>query len=177
MRLRGTPESWIAALTGRSEKAWKQATLMMGGLEPEYPVAAQPFIDALDSGNDEVIFWSVIALGRLRARARDALPKLVALCRHKRINVRQSALCALVRVAPGDPAVKRAIFASFRDRSPLVRSEALREAIGLRNLDGTDFRRVRGMLRDRNADVRDDAEITIENIKNRKAIAAARKAG
>src|SRR5262245_17441775 len=110
MRLRGAPDAWIAALTGASDKAWKQATLMMGGLKPEDGVSPQPFIDALESGNDEVTFWSVVALGRLRVRARAAVPKLCGLCRHKQINVRESALSALAKIAPGDPAAKGAIF-------------------------------------------------------------------
>lgn len=170
MRLRGTPASWIAALTGRSDKAWKHATMMMGGLETEHGVSPQPFIDALDSGSAEVTFWSIIALDRLRARA--AVPKLCGLCRHKKINVRESAVSALAKIAPGDPAVKAAVFGAFRDRSPLVRSEAVRAVMDLRKLDGADFRRVRTMLRDSNSDVRYSASITIDNIKRRKTIAS-----
>jgi hypothetical protein len=46
--------------------------------------------------------------------------------------------------------------------------------IKLRNLDAADYRRVRGMLRERNAEVRWAAEVTVDNIKRRKGIAAAR---
>jgi len=174
MRLRGTPESWIAALTGPSERAWKHATLTMGGLQPEHEVDPAPFIRALDSDNDEVVFWSVTALGRLRRRAQSAVPRLIEAATHSLIAVREAVIVALVRIAPADVPAKRAIFARFRDRSPIVRSEALRAVTDLRGLEPADFRKVRGRLRDRNADVRDDARTTIDNIKRRKAFAGLR---
>jgi hypothetical protein len=170
MRLRGTPESWIAALTGPNERAWKHATLTMGGLEPEHAVDPAPFARALDSASEEVVFWSVTALARLRHRARPAVPRLIAIAGHRALAVRQAVIAALVRIAPADPAVKRAVFTRLRDRSPFVRSDALRAVVDLRGLTRADLGKVRRRLRDRNADVRDDAHATIDNIKRRKAL-------
>lgn len=169
----GTPDEWIAWLTGPEAAKRKRATLAMGGLYPDDDVAIEPFVAGLRAENRDVVFWCTVALERLGPRAAPAVPGLIlAAGRHPAFGVRQSAVAALGAVAPCDAAAKSAVLHALCDESSFVRRQALQALIGFQPLSESDLSRIRSMANDPDEDVSNWSEIALRNIRLRNMTAS-----
>ena len=168
--IHGTPEDWIAWLTDSSEQKRKEARLILGGLRPSDRLRLAPLITALKSTDDNVVFWAVCALGRLRSRARRAVPALIDLVHHRKSGVRQAAIHALSRLDPNDMRIKGVILQALQDTDPFVRREALQSLISLKNLTNEDIALIQAAGNDADENVARWSEIALRNInlKNRR---------
>lgn len=171
MPAKGTSEDWLAWLTSGDQRLRKKATLILGGLTPKSQVQLQPLISALESPVDDVVFWSVCAFRCLRSRARPALPKLLDLTNHPFLGIRQSAIPAVVAVAPRDPRVKSAVLRCLSDPHPSVRYQALQALISVPDLSPEDLSQIASMAKDSDRHVARWSEIALNNI----ALKAARR--
>jgi len=164
-RLQGTPEDWIVWLTSSDERKWKKARLTMGGLEPTDDVPVDPLINALQSEQDEIVFWCAIALERLQHRASSALPALVQIAsNHRQFGIRETAVWALAKIDPADQSVKMAIFDALKDSSSSVRRAALQASIDIYDLSDNDLTHIQAMSSDADEDVARWSEIALRNI-------------
>jgi HEAT repeat protein len=163
--IHGTPEEWLAWLTDRDDQKRKEATLILGGLRPSDRLRLAPLIAALKSTDDNVVFWSVIALGCLRSRARRAIPAVVDLVHHRDFGMRQAAIHTLSVLGPNDPRVKREIIQALRDPNPYVRREALQSLINMKNLTEDDIAVIKSAGSDPDDAVASWSEIALRNIR------------
>lgn len=171
--IRGTPDDWFAWLTGPDEKRRHDATLILGGLTPDDPVAAEPLIARLTDPDRRIVFWAVVGLACMRHRAAAALPALVQLAAaHPAFGVRQGALIALGRVAPDQVLAKQAMLYALGDESLWVRKEALSALIQVPGVTEHDLAAIRVLEQDPEPKVRRQVEITLRNIRLRGGPAA-----
>jgi HEAT repeat protein len=162
-----TPEKWLSWLQYGNHSERKEATLILGGLKPSDPVRLSPLVQALESEDDNLIFWCVIALGRLRSRARRAVPRLLPLLERSAFGIRQAVVLTLSKIAPNDERVKGAILGALKDPSPLVRRQALQAAIVIPHLTKGELRSIRSMENDLDEAVARWSEVALRNIRLR----------
>lgn len=166
MEFKGTPETWLEWLVGTDEQRSHDARLALGGLTPDDGIAPDRFIDALSSGDDDVVFWSTVALARLESTAIAAvLPLLELASQHGAFRVRQSAIAALSRIDAARPSVKAGLLAALRDENAFVRREALQALIHVPSLGRTELRLIAEMSSDPDPNVARWSEIALRNIK------------
>jgi HEAT repeat protein len=171
--LRGTPDDWFAWLDGSHEKRRQEAKLILGGLTPDDPIAPEPLIARLADPNPEIVFWAVVGLSCMERRSAAALLQLIRVASlHTAFGNRQAALEALARVAPREPVAKQAILYALGDESLWVRIGALRALIEIPELSEDDLAAIRTLEDDPETMVRDQAEITLRNIRLRPEPAA-----
>ena len=166
--IQGTSQEWLDWLTSRNQEKRKEATLILGALRPRDHLHLTPFITALRSGDKTVVFWSVIALGRLRSRAHRAIFVLRELVHHSDSGIRQAAVNALSCIGPADPLVKAAVFQALKDNNAIVRRQALQSMMELKNLTDDDLTVIRALANDADENVARWSEITIRNIRLKK---------
>jgi HEAT repeat protein len=158
-------QDYLDWVIGEDIELRQEAKLYLGGLTPDDDVSVHPLIDALRSSNDDLAFWAVVALNRLKGKSIDAIPSLLELCvKHEAIGVRQAVITALASIAPETPNVREAVFAAFSDESPFVRREALQAAISLVNLAEADLTAIGEMKGDPDEAVSRWSEIALRNI-------------
>jgi hypothetical protein len=166
MPARGTPEEWLSWLTGRDVRRRKEATLILGGLNPRERVNPTPLVNALASNDGDLVFWCVVGLGRLGRQAASALPELARIAAgHDRFGVRQAAVIALCKVGPGDDRAKAAVLQALDDPDPFVRREALQALIDFDRLSEQELARIKAMGRDADEAVASWSEIALRNIR------------
>ena len=142
--------------------------LHLGGVTPDDRVPLQPLIDAVSRGREPEVFWAVVALGRLKDPAAVAVPLLCKVAaEHPAFGVRQAALIAIAKIAPGDERVKAAVLAAFKDPSPFVRRQALQETIKLGGLTPDELAAIKACENDPDEAVADWSEIALRNIRLR----------
>ena len=165
MRITGNPEEWLAWLTGKDERKWHRATLILGGLSPENEVDTTPLVKALASENRDVVFWSTVGLGRLGARASGAICELSHLAiNHHQFGVRQAAVRALSKIGPSDRQAKSAVLAALDDPNPFVRQSALQALIDFKELSKRELSRIEAMEVDPDRAVSNWAVSALRNI-------------
>ena len=125
------------------------------------------FVDALHSENEDIVFWSIIAIEHLGPRGSEAIPKLILLTQDERLFIRQAAVKALARVGPCDPSAKKGIFQVFHDREACARREALQACIDLPDLNENELEAIAAMATDPDEAVSRWSEIVLRNIKNK----------
>lgn len=157
----------ISWLTSKDARRRKRSAFILGSLKTSDRISISPFIEALTSKNDDVVFWCVCALAGMRSRSRRSVPKLIELLSHKRVGIRQGVLIALARIAPTDECVKQAVFNALNDKSAFVRRQALQEIIEIKNLSKADLAKIKILRNDADEDVARWAETTIRNIRLR----------
>jgi hypothetical protein len=123
--LPGTPQAWLEAIAGNDQTAWKDATLICGGLEESDRVDPAPFLASLESNDEEVVFWSLIALKRIGAPAKAGLDQIATTLHHPAFGVRETAIGALADLAIEETSVQDMIVASLDDADACVRAEAV----------------------------------------------------
>lgn len=166
---RGSPDDWFAWLTSSSAPLRKRATLILGGLEPTDDVPVEPLVGRLRDGREDVVFWALVGVARLGARARAALPDICRIAvAHEAFGVRQAAIGALVDIGPGEPDTIATLRLALRDGSPYVRREALEAIIEVPQLTEADLGAIAEMARDEDETVADWSEIALRNIRLRR---------
>lgn len=150
--------------SGNSERR-RQAEDVIGDIDRDTDVDASIFVSSLASTNEDVVFWSAIALERLRDRGSAAIPCLLALLQRKELFLRQTAVKTLAAVGPKDKEARTAVFLSFADSSPFVRREALQACIGLPNLSADDLAAIAAMATDSDEAVASWSEIVLRNVR------------
>ncbi len=164
-RFKGNPEDWLRWLGSNDPDLSQQARLALGGLTPQDGFSPEVFLAALASDDDDIVLWSVVALGRLEAGALRAIPGLVRLASaHRAFGVRQAAVSALPRIGSEEPEVKPALLAALTDASPFVRREALQALTALPQLEQMDLRTIENMGADPDQDVARWSKIALRNI-------------
>lgn len=168
VRFKGTPEDWLAWLTSGEEVLMREATFALGGISPSDGFVPDHFQEALSSPNERIVFWSIVALGRLERGSLPAIPKLVEIsAQHRAFGVRQAAVQAISKIAPESVQAKQAIFSAFEDASEFVRREALQAVIAIPKLNAADINVIRQMSDDPDRDVSRWSEIALRNIQLR----------
>ena len=166
MPVEGKLEKWLTWLIGPdSDKRW-EAKLLLGALTPQDTVSLTPLVEALSSENDDLVFWSVIALASSGARAEPAVSELARVANfHSQFGNRQAVVGALSKVAPSNEVAKATVLRALEDTSPYVRENALQALIEFTELSAADLGKIRAMEDDSDEDVARWSEIAIRNIR------------
>ena len=164
-QFKGTPEEWLDWLVGGDEQRAHDACLALGGIGPDDGIAPDPFVAALSSANENVVFWATIALARLGPKAARATPTLVEISsQHPAFGVRQAAVSALSQIIPSDPLVKVALLAALQDPHAAVRREALQALTRVRALEDDDLHLIAKLSGDADKDVARWSEIVLRSL-------------
>jgi HEAT repeat protein len=159
-------EDCLSKLQGSNTQERKSASLILGGLIPEDAWPIEPLVDALDSENDDLVFWSIIALGRLEHHAALAVEKISIIAKtHQAFGIRQVALSTLSKIAPKSIVARKAIFSAFTDDSPLVRREALQSSILVHEHTSEELSKIAAMSADRDKTVAAWSDVALRNIR------------
>lgn len=143
------PGPWLHALAHGDDESRKQATMAIGSFSLDKQIDVTPFIAALSSSEEKLVFWSVIGLGRARSQAVQAIAALASLVQnHNAFGIRQAAISALREIAPGDPSSRSATFGALHDENPFVRREALQSIAKLQSLSPIETQAVRLLAAD-----------------------------
>ena len=163
-----TVEDWIRWLASDDALTRREAVRILGQLNAADQVAVSSFVDALQSSNDKVVFWATVTLGRLRERAKSAVPALCSIVKdYWQFGTREAALASLSKIAPDDQHAKEAVLGAFSDVSPDVRCQALEAIIDFAGLTPRDLDAIKRMEKDSDADVACWSEIALRNIRLR----------
>jgi len=157
----------IEGIASGDKRRWKDATYAIAEFDHDTEVDESVFVAALASSNDDVVFWSEIALEHLGERGAAAIPTLVSLLKREQLFLRQTAVKALAAVGPRDDRARAAVFAAFGDPSPFVRREALQASIDLPALAVEELAAIAGMATDPDEEVANWSEIALRNIRVR----------
>jgi HEAT repeat protein len=161
----GTPREWLQGLLHADPEIRHASKLAIGDLTPADDVSIEAFLDALESDNETLVFWSVTALGSLGAHSLAAVQALARLCqRHHAFGVRQCSLHALSKIDPSAPEAKAAFLAALGDDNPSVRREALHACIAVPNLAASDIARIGALANDPDETVAAWSEVALRNI-------------
>jgi len=164
--IEGQPADWFSWLSGTDPVKRKTATLILGGLEPEDPVDPVSLGEGLKNSSKDIVFWTVIGLGRLGARAQAFVPRLSEIVEsYEGFGLRQAAILAITRIAPTHPHTKYALLGALHDSSPFVRREALQALIKVRPLSPSDLEEIRKLENDGDETVARWAGIALANIR------------
>jgi HEAT repeat protein len=142
-------------LASGNEARRRDATDAIVRLHPDSELDDFAFAAALDSPDDNVVYWAGVALRRLGPRSAAAIPSLLALLRREQLHLRQTAVKALASVGPEDPDARAAVFAALGDDSAFIRREALQSCLTLPVLTADDYAAIAGMATDSDPEVRD----------------------
>jgi HEAT repeat protein len=130
------------------------------------PVPVPPLVKRLDSDNEKIQFWAILALGRLQSNAPAAAPRLREIARsHEAFGLRQAAIMAMTRIPPTDPETKETLKVTLRDPNPLVRRETLQAFIDVPRLTDGDLQIIAGSATDEDEAVASWSEIALPNIR------------
>jgi HEAT repeat protein len=161
-------KAFLSMLEGDDAEARHQAKLVLGGLLPDSGWPVEPLVEALNSQSDDVVLWTIVALGRLETRSTPAIDLIANLARgHRALGVRQAALKALSNIEPGAVAARSAIFAALADESALVRREALQSSISVPAHTQAELTQIAEMAADSDESVSRWSEIALRNIRVR----------
>ena len=155
----------IAEIASGNKKRRREATETIAKFDHDSDVDVSVFVSSLTSTDNDVVFWSVIALEHLGERGSAAIPHLLPLLHHEALFVRQTAVKALAAVGPRDERAKAAVFRYFADLSPFVRREALQACIHLRDLSADQLAHIHAMAADPDEAVSSWSEIALRNIR------------
>lgn len=156
------PSKWLHDLAHGDEDVRHRATLAIGSLLSHGPIDCNAFLAGLSSAEEKIVYWSIIALGRVKSQAEPALPALASLARtHVAFGVRQAAISALRQISPNDSSTRSATFQALHDKNPFVRREALQSIAALRALTATELDSVRGLAADPDEIVRNWCAIAL----------------
>ena len=162
MALAIDPSPWLAALTGSDEEARHAATLALGGFTEADKVVAEPLVAALSSRDEDVVFWSVVALGCICLQGCSAAPHLASIIRsHTAFGVRQAAVQSIVKVAPKAVETRHAVISALADENAFVRREALQSTLSLLPLAAEEIASISSLSADPNQAVSRWSEIVL----------------
>jgi len=163
-----TLQEWLQGLSDPDPEIRHASTIAIGGLSPADEVPIDAFIQALDSANETLVFWSVTGLACLGSRSASAIPKLANLAqKHPAFGVRQCALYALSKIGPSAPEAKLAFLDGLADDNAFVRRQALHSCIAIPVLGEADLARISALASDPDQTVATWSEVTLRNIRLR----------
>src|SRR5882757_7209148 len=154
----------IADIASGDNERRRQAADAISEINHDTDVDVSVFVSSLTSTNDDVVFWSEIALEHLGERGSAAIPCLLALLQQEQLFLRQHAVKTLAAVGPRDTEARAAVFRSFADSSPFVRREALQACIGLVKFSADELASIAAVSTDSDEAVARWSEITLRNI-------------
>lgn len=157
-------QTWISWLTSSNEKQWKEATLALGGLSPDSDVDIPSLVAALDSDLDDVVFWSIGALGSLGKRSECAIDKLMVLTDSTYLGVRQSSIRALSRITPDRADISNVFLKKLEDESEFVVCDVLSAFIEMNCVGPLEIEAIKKCLTSPSKHVAFQAEVTLRNI-------------
>jgi hypothetical protein len=167
-----SPSDWLQDLRSADPDKRRAATSKIGGLTPEDDCSIECFVEAMESHNDDLVFWSVLGLGCLGSRSVAAVPLIASLSRqHSAFGVRQIAISALREISPANPVARRAIFTALSDDNPFVRREALQSCIEVGAHTDEELDQIRAMATDPDKTVSEWSEVVLRNNRIRLATA------
>ncbi|WNZ57364.1 HEAT repeat domain-containing protein [Microbulbifer sp. MKSA007] len=160
-------EQWIYWLTRGNQKQKKEATLALGGLNTDSEVDVVALTSALETENEKILFWVIGALGALCSRSNQATERIIELCNHPYLAVRQSAVMALSKISPSDPRINKILISKLEDENEFVRCNVLSSFIAMDFVGDEEIDAIKKMLTDKSKFVVEKAEVTLRNIKIR----------
>jgi HEAT repeat protein len=161
----GSSEDWLRWLKSGDSALVDRARLGLGGVEPTDDIDRTPLIRGLASSDHDIVFWALVAIGRLGPQASEALEQVCNIARtHHEFGIRQSAAEAASRIGPHERLTVNTLLALLRDPSPYVRREALQALIAVEPLVETDIAAIRQMGADSDPAVARWSEIALRNI-------------
>src|SRR5688500_16476671 len=90
------------------------------GLEENDHVEPAPFLLALKSEDEDVAFWSLIALKRIGASAKSGVTEIAAALQHPAFGIRQAAVSTLAELGIREHSIQDAILTALDDTEPFV---------------------------------------------------------
>ena len=162
------PTKWLDAIDGADEALDREAQLALGGLGPDDDVVMQPIFDALSSPSEKRVFWAVAALTQLEGRSLPALPRVAELATgDAAFGVRQAAVGALAKIAPGEATARNALRRALADESPFVRRQALQAFVAVPSHTSEELAAIDARRDDPDSAVRASFEIARRHIRLR----------
>jgi hypothetical protein len=155
----------IADIASGDAERQRQAQDVISEIDHDTEVDASVFVSSLASKNDDVVFWSEIALEHLGERGSAGIPSLLALLQREQLFLRQYAVKTLATIGARHAEVRAAVFHAFTDSSPFVRREALQACIKFQNLSADQLAAIAAMAADSDEAVARWSEITLRNIR------------
>jgi HEAT repeat protein len=155
----------LAEITSGDRDRRLKACNVISDFDHNSDVDVSVFVSSLTSSNDDVIFWSEIALQHLGERGKDAIPALMLLLEHSQLFVRQYAVKTLAAVGPKDKRARGAFFGSFSHPEAFIRGEAVEACIGLPDFTLEELKAIAAMASDPDEHVSRQSEITLRNIR------------
>ncbi len=143
------PEGWLYDLAHGNDEARHHATRAIGSLSSGRQIDIAPFVAALSSTDEKLVFWSVIGLGRAQSQAEQAILSLASLAvNHPAFGIRQAAISSLRQIAPGNPSSRLAAIEALKDCNALVRREALQSIASFSSPTQSEIEKVRVLAAD-----------------------------
>lgn len=160
------PQPWLDALAHGNDVERKNATLAIGGFSLDASIDVLPFINALCSTDEQIVFWSVIGLARAKYQAAQAITALASLVQsHPAFGIRQAAVVALRKIALLDTVARQTTVQALQDRSAFVRREALQSVAAYPSLSPLEIQVVTRLADDPDDSVVSWSEIVLRNHK------------
>lgn len=156
-------EKLLSDIVSKNRRTYLKAADAISDFDGETSVDESVFINSLNSENEDIVFWSILALEHIGPRAAGAIEKLIDLTKSEKLLYRMSSVKALSYVGPSNPEAIEAIFESFGDDDANVRREALQSCINLHELSEEHLAAIAGMAADPDKDVVRWSEITQRN--------------
>ena len=156
-------EKLLSDIVSKDRRTYLKAADTISDFDGETSVDEAVFINSLNSENEDIVFWSILALEHIGPRAASAIEKLIDLTKSEKLLYRMSSVKALSHVGPSNPEAIEAIFESFGDCDANVRREALQSCINLHELSEEQLAAIAGMAADPDEDVARWSEITQRN--------------
>jgi len=157
-------QKWISWITSSDKKKWKKATLALGGLSYDSEVDIPSLVTALDSDDDDVVFWCVGALGSLGNRSENAIDRLIILTDSDYFGIRQASIYALSRIAPDKSELNDIFIRKLSDSSEFVVRDVLSAFIRMNTVGDTEINAIKQCLTHSSDHVVFKAEVAIRNI-------------
>ena len=157
-------QKWIHWITSNDESERQSATLALGGLSYDADVDIPSLIDALESENDDVVFWCVGALGSLGERSINAVAKIIKLTDSNNLGVRQASIYALSRINKNSAELNNVFVKKLSDSSEFVVCDALSALARMNTVGPAEIDAIKVCLTSKSEHVAFQAEVALRNI-------------
>lgn len=153
----------LSDIVSENRKTYLKAADAISSFDSATRVDQSVFLRGLDSDNEDIVFWSILALQHLGPNASESIEKLIELTKSENLLFRISAVQALSQIGPEDSRSINGIFEAFQDSDANVRREALQACINLPDLNEDRLAEISGMATDPDDDVVRWTEIVQRN--------------
>jgi HEAT repeat protein len=157
-------KKWIRWLTSNDESERKLATLALGSLNCSSDVDIPSLIEALESENDEIIFWCVGALGSLGERSINAVERIIKFTESNNLGVQQASIYALSRIDKNSTKLNDVFVGKLSDSSEFVVCDALSALTRMNTVGPAEIEAIKLCLTSKSKHVAFQAEVALRNI-------------